>query len=128
MPTMAKQSWNAGEVEVNVEIDLSAAAAITATRGDDIVATKTGAGLYTVRIVGRTFFEVLYRHAEFFPSGAAGTVNAKVTAVDLDGAGDGTGAVVTVTTFNGYVTPAAADVAAAGLLSVQLVFRGQKIG
>lgn len=128
MPTMAKQSWNAGEVEVNVEIDLSAAAAITATRGDDVVTTKTGAGVYTIRVVGRTFYEVLYRHAEFFPSGAAGIVNAKVTAIDLDGAGDGTGAVITITTLDDYATPVAADVAAAGTLSVQVVFRGQKIG
>lgn len=131
MPTMAAQHWNVGEIVVNFEVDLTAAAAINtaagSVRGDDIVATKTGTGLYTIRVVGRTFYEVLFRHAEFHPAGAANIVNAKVTAIDLDGAGDGTGAVITITTLDDYATPAAADVVAAGTISGQVVFRGSKV-
>lgn len=131
MPTMAAQHWNAGEVIVNFEVDLLSTAAINtasgSVRGDDIVATKTGTGLYTIRVVGRTFYEVLSRHVELVR--AVPTIaNAQITAIDLDGAGDGTGAVITITTLDDYATPIAADISGtAATLSGYVVFRGSKI-
>jgi hypothetical protein len=127
MPTMAAQHWNVGEIEVNFEIDLNSSAAIIATRGDDVVATKIGTGVYTVRVVGRTFYEVLYRHVHLFR--AVPTIaNAQITAIDLDGAGDGTGAVITITTLDDYATPVAADISStAATLSGKVVFRGSKV-
>lgn len=127
MPTMAAQHWNVGEIEVNFEFDLSTGAAVTATRGDDIVVTKTGTGLYTVRVVGRTFYEVLFRTCTLFR--AVPTIaNAQITAIDLDGAGDGTGAVITVTTLDDYATPVAADIATTtATVSGKVVFRGSKV-
>lgn len=126
MSTVSQETWNVAECAVRCEFDLSAAAAVTATRGDDVVVTKTGTGVYTVRVVGRTFYEVLKRFA-WLSRAAPGTANAQVTSIDLDGAGDGTGAVITVTTLDDFATPAAADVGAASTVSVEVVFRTRKI-
>ncbi len=82
---------NYGEWVIKGEFDLTAAGAILASRGDALVFTRTGVGTYTVRVINETFIEVLSRRADVNRATAtAGTAN--ISAIDVDGAGDGTGA------------------------------------
>lgn len=112
---------------VPFEFDLNASAAITATRGDGITATKTGTGTYTVRVNRQDFVEVLARDVNFYTVVGSPTSRwASITLIDTDGAGDGTGAVITITTWDDNATPAAADTNVAGIISGEVVFRYMK--
>ena len=121
MPTLVQVSLQDNEWHVRGEIDLTTAGAILATRGRGLVFTKTGTGVYTVRVVGYIFKEVLARQVQLHAATPT-PAYAEITGIDLDGAGDGTGAVITITTLDDNATPAAANIAA-GTISLDVVFR-----
>lgn len=67
---------NEFEWHVRGSIDLSAAAAVTAIRGTNMTATKTGTGAYSVVIKGNSalkLYEVISSHAEYSGANAPAT-------------------------------------------------------
>lgn len=122
---------SACEYAIRGEIDLSAAAAVTATRGDDMTSVKNGgAGSYSVTIKGNKglmLVETLKRHAEFtggtMPATALGC---KVTTVtQTAGTND---IVINITTMANPTSGAATDGTAAVTVSFEVVLRHCKMG
>lgn len=116
------------------EFDLSAAAAVTATRGDSITVTKTGVGAYTVRLAARdqgspAVFEVLNRDANLSNGTPAGALGVKVMGITVDSAqvtkDDILIAIVTTATAGG--TGAAADSTAAITVDFRVKVRTRKV-
>jgi hypothetical protein len=125
MPSPKEITQNYGTWKVQGEFDLTTAGAILASRGDGLVFTKTGTGTYTVRVINEIFVEVLHRNVEVNRATAtAGIVN--ISSIDVDGAGDGTGAVITIQTLDDNATPTATD-QATGTVSFSVTFRKWKI-
>jgi hypothetical protein len=116
---------NYGEWIVRGQFDIGASGAITASRGDNLVFTKTGTGTYTVRVINESFVEVLADSVGVRRATAtAGWVN--ISSIDVDGAGDGTGAVITIQTLDDNATPTATD-QTTGTISFEVTFRKWKI-
>jgi hypothetical protein len=128
MSTVIAQDINEGSLYLNFEVDLSAAAAITATRGTGVTASKTGTGQYTFTIKGGTrgikLVETLMRTCDL--SGTPATAFwGKVTSGPTQtsgGTNDGDITVV-VTTLSNAATPVAADTTGACTLSVAMCLR-----
>lgn len=121
MATVSQVSLNADEWVVRCEFDITTAGAIAAVRGDGVTVAHPTTGTYTVTVDREYFFEVLHRHAEYNQATPTAAW-AGITSIDVDGAGDGSGAVITVKTFDDNATPTAADLAT-GTVSVQVTFR-----
>lgn len=132
MPNISSRNQNEGKWEIEMEADLSAAAAVTATRGTNVVCTKTGVGTYSFVIKGTSALkvhEMLNRDARL--SGTPATaLFASVTGVSqaTDGSDDVTVTVKTHSlTVSGALGTAAtmsdADTTGACVLSVKLVAR-----
>lgn len=121
---------NACEYAVRGEVDLSAAAAVTATRGDDMTLVKTGVGTYTATIKGNKgimLIETLKRYANFtggtMPATALGC---KVTTVtQTAGTND---IVINITTMASATSGAATDGTAAVTIAFEVVIRHCKMG
>lgn len=116
------------------EFDLSAAAAVTAVRGDSITVTKTGVGSYTVRVAARDqgappVVEVLNRHANLSNGTPAGALGVKVMGITVDTAqatkDDILIAIVTTATAGG--TGAAADTTAVATVDFQVKVRTRRV-
>lgn len=112
------------------ELDLSAAAAVVAVRGDNYVATKTGTGTYTVVVKNSgalQLVELLGRDANFtgatFPVTALGvtltTVTQSATTGDIT---------ITLVTMANPTSGAATDGAAAVTIAFGVVIRIGKLG
>lgn len=127
MATPISISQNGGEWTVRFDVDISAAGAVSAVRGDGITVTKTGTGTYTVQVNRINFYEVLERCVQLHS--AVGVVTAKwasITAVALSQADLSLGALITITVWDDNATPVAADPAAACILSGHVTFREWK--
>jgi hypothetical protein len=129
MPNITASNQNEAKWEIEAEIDLASNAAVSAVRGTNITATKTGTGAYSMVIKGtaaRKMVEILHRDATL-QGAPTGAFNARVTGISqaTDGSDDIT---VTLLTLSNAATPAAADVTAACVLSVSLTFRAAKMG
>ena len=127
MSTIIAADINEGAMYINAEVDLNASAAITATRGTGVTASKTGTGAYTFTWKGGTrgikLVEVLTRTCDLSGTPAAAFWG-KVTGVSqtVGGTSDGD-IVVTVNTLSHAATPAATDTTGACQLSVMLCIR-----
>lgn len=121
-------SQNEGAWYIEAEADLSAAAAVTATRGTNITCTKTGVGTYNFVLKNTSalnMYEVLNRFADL--GGAPATAFwAKVTSIVQ--AANGGDITIAVTTLNNAGTPAAADVTAGCVLSIGIALRTIRMG
>lgn len=128
MPNLASVSQNEGTWYIEAEADLSAAAAVTATRGTNIVCAKTGAGTYTFTVKGTQalkMYEVLNRFADL--GGAPATAFwAKVTGITQTAGTDDV--VISVSTLTNAATPAAADVTAGCVMSIGVALRTVRMG
>lgn len=130
MPTSQDIKQNFGEWTVRWDIDLANTGTVSATRGDGIVVTKTGVGTYTIRVERLVFFEVLERAVDLHFGTVANEIQgAVITGIDLDGAGDGTGCVISITTYDDNATPAAANITVTStcVMSGHVTFRMWKI-
>jgi hypothetical protein len=116
---------NYGEWIIRGEFDLTAAGAVLAQRGDGVTVARASAGTYTVTVNGESFIEVLDRRVDVNRATAtSGTVN--ISSIDVDGAGNGTGAIITIQTLDDNATPTATD-QTTGTVSYNVVFRKWKI-
>lgn len=128
MSTIIAQDINEGVIYINAEVDLNASAAITATRGTGVTASKTGTGQYTFVWKGGTR-GILQREVILRTCDLSGTPTAafwgKVTSGPTQtsgGANDGDITVV-VSTLSNAATPVATDVTGACQLSVMICLR-----
>lgn len=128
MPNANGISQNEGVWYIEAEADLSAGAAVTATRGTNIVCVKTGTGTYTFTVKGTSalkVYEVLNRFADL--GGApAGAFWGKVTGITQTAGTDDV--VISVSTLNNAGTPVAADVSAVCVLSIGVAIRVVRMG
>ncbi len=129
MPNTTARNQNPNKWEIEMEADLSAAAAVTATRGENVTCTKTGVGTYNFVIKGTSALKVhatLNRDARLHGTPAT-AFDARITAITqaTDGSDDVT---VSVTTLTNAATPAAADTTGACVLSVSLTLQCARMG
>lgn len=82
MRNITGENWNSAEVDFACEFDLTAAAAVLATRGDNVVVTKTGTGTYTAVFKGTDGLK-LYEVLGHGPSIRAATINGNVQTVQV---------------------------------------------
>ena len=115
-----------GEFTVRFEIDTDGTGAITATRGDNVVAAKTGTGTYTVtptagvlRNTGAAllpFAEVLHRQVQLLqatPTAFWATITGVVASTG----------VISITTLQANASPAATNVSAVSTIAGYVTFR-----
>lgn len=120
--------------DIDGEVDISAAAAVTAVRGDSLTCTKTGTGTYVVRVAARdqgspAVFETLKRQVNYCNGTPATALGVKVTTVTVDAA-DATKndiLITLVTTATAGGTGAAADSTAAITISFGVKIRTRKV-
>lgn len=119
---------NEYEWHVRGQIDLSAAAAVTANRGTNQVAAKTAAGTYTVTIKGNhglKLVELLDARANFCLGAAAGALGVRVQSVTQTSGTDDI--VITLKTTAQATSGADTDVSGAVTVSFQVVMRVGKM-
>lgn len=116
------------------EVDLSAAAAVTAVRGDSISCTKTGTGTYVVRVSARdqgspAVFELLHRGAHYVNTTPATALGVKMTTVTVDTtpATKDDILITLVTTATAGGTGAAADTSAVATIAFSTKIRTRKV-
>jgi hypothetical protein len=118
---------NEGKWEIEMEADLSAAAAVSATRGTNVTCTKSGTATYTFVVKGSSglkLYEMLHRQADI--AGTPATITrAIITSISqaTDGSDDLT---CVVKTTNAAFTETATT--GACTLSVQLKVRALRMG
>lgn len=120
---------NACTWSINGELDLSAAAAVVALRGDNMTATKTGTGQYTVVLKNSgalQLVELLNREANF--TGATRPASALGVSLDTVVQSTTTGDItIVITTLTNPTSGAAADGSAAVTVSFGLIIRTCKL-
>lgn len=127
MPNVVTRYQNEHRWEIEMEADLSAAAAVTATRGTNITCTKSSTATYTFVIKGTSALRmsaVLFRQTDV--SGTPATISrANITSISqaTDGSDDIT--VVVKTTNTTFVETATTG---ACTLSVKLVLQVGRMG
>lgn len=124
MPTHATVFNNECEWVLRGEVDLSAGAAVTATRGSNYTTTKTGTGVYTVVLKDSQalqLVEILHAIANFSRTAPATALGVRVTSVAQNAtSGDIT---ITLTTTALPTSGAATDTTAATTVDFQVVIR-----
>jgi hypothetical protein len=120
---------NACQYDISGEVDLSAAAAVTATRGDDMTTVKTGTGLYTVTIKGNKGFmlvELLGRDANFTQGKPTTALGVRVSTVtQTAGTND---IVITLNTMAAATNGIDTDGTAAVTVAFRVLIRHCKMG
>lgn len=120
---------NEGSWRIEGQIDLSAAAAVTAGRGTDMTFTKTATGTYTAVIKGSKgmkLVEVLDSAVNFSGTVPATAVGCRVSGVAQSSSTDDI--TITIKTMDGVTTGADTDTTAATTLSFRVVIRTVKMG
>lgn len=120
---------NEGQWDIEGQIDLSAAAAVVASRGSNATVTKTATGTYTVVLpgsLGILMFEIL--NATTFYSGTvpAAALGNRVASV-VQSAADGS-ITITLKTSAAATSGADTDTTAATTLNYRVALRIQRIG
>lgn len=137
MPVATAVSANEGKFEIEAEVDLNSSGAITAVRGTNITALKTGTGTYQINYLNRTgikMYEILSRQSDLVGTPATAFWS-KITNVQqlaatnpADTAPDSGGdVVISVTLLSNAATPAAADTTGACTITVGLTFRATRM-
>ena len=111
------------------EIDLSAAAAVSAGRGTDMTFTKTATGTYTAVIKGSKglkLVEILDRRVTFNGTVPAAATGCRISGVTQDTSTDDI--TITIKTMASPTTGADTDTTAATTLSFKVVLRTGKMG
>lgn len=130
MPNTVTRFSNEHRYEIEGQIDLSAAAAVTAVRGTGLSAVKTATGTYTVTLTGPSalkLVEVLDQHSNFcngVPVTALGTRVSAITQSSTDTNDPITIVIKTSATGGGADT----DVTGATTISFRCVLRVGKMG
>ena len=122
---------NLNALDIEGELDLSAAAAVSAVRGDSLTATKTGVGTYVVRVNARDqgypmVFETLNRSANYVNTTPATALGVKMTTVAPE-ATTGDILITLVTTATAGGTGAAADTTVAATIAFRAKVRTRKV-
>lgn len=124
MPTVTATINNECEWHLRGEFDISAAAAVTATRGSNYTTTKIGTGTYTVVLKDSSalqLVEILHREANYsatVPATALGVFISTVT--QSASTGDIT---ITIVTTAAATSGAATDGTAATTIDFEVVLR-----
>lgn len=128
MPGPVAIFHNACEYQIRGEFDLSAAAAVTATRGDDMTVVKTGVGAYTVTIKGVKaikLVELLGRQAEFTGTVPATALGVRIATVTQSAGTDDI--VITINTTANPTSGANTDTTAATTVAFEVTIRNCKM-
>lgn len=121
---------NERRMEIEGQIDLSAAAAVSAGRGTGMTFTKTAAGTYTAVIAGAFFagklVEILDSSANFSGTVPATALGVRVSSITQDANTDAV--TITLKTSAQATTGADTDTTAATTISFRCVLRVGKMG
>lgn len=129
---MTNQNYtqNEGEWSIRGQIDLSAAAAVTANRGTNQVAAKTATGTYTVTVKGTAnlkLVEMLDQRVAFANGAPVTALGCRISSVTQTAGTDDI--VITIkTTLTAGGSGADTDVTGATTLSYEVVIRIAKMG
>lgn len=127
MPNITSRNQNPHKWDIEMEVDLNASAAVTATRGENVTCTKSSTATYTFVIKGTSalkMYQVLHRDADIYGTPATIT-RANITSITqaTDGSDDVT--VVVKTTNATFVETATTG---ACVLSVKLTLQVGRMG
>ncbi len=124
MPNITAVNQNACEWQIKGELDISAAAAVVALRGDNMTPLKTATGTYTVTIKNAgalQLVQLLNRHANYTATVPATALGVRVSTVTQNAtSGD---IVITLVTTALPTSGAATDGTAATTIAFQVVIR-----
>lgn len=129
MPTMKNINQNDGEWQIRGEFDLSALAAVAATRGDGLSTAKTATGTYVVTVKGSQGLrasQTLFRSADFVGASVPATF-VRVTSVAHAAAPNQDNVEITLVT-SATKGGAAADVSALTTVAFECTVRSGNIG
>lgn len=119
---------NEHRLEIEGQIDLSAGAAVTASRVSGATVAKSATGTYTVTFpasMGLNIVELLDARSNFSGTVPATATGTRVSTVALNAAGD---LVITLKTMASPNTGADTDTTAATTLNFRVVIRVNKMG
>ncbi len=120
---------NAGEYVIRGQVDLSAGAAVVATRGDNLVTVKAATGSYNVTMKGVNavrLVEILDGRANFMGTVPATALGVRVNTVTQTAGTDDV--VINLRTMALPTSGADTDTTAATTVSFQVVIRTLKMG
>lgn len=121
--------WNEHRLEIEGEIDLTAGAAVSASRGTGMTVSKSATGTYTVVLSGSKaikLVEVLSRQVNFSGTVPATATGCRISSITQDSNTDAI--TITIKTSASPTTGADTDTTAATTLSFRVVLRVGKMG
>lgn len=132
MSNIVSRFINEHRWEIEGQIDLSAAAAVTAFRGSAMTAAKTATGTYTVTIAGSEalkLVEILDSSVDFTGTVPATATGCRISSVTQSSSGVANEPIViTIKTMASPTTGADTDTTAATTLTFRVVLRVGKMG